>query len=169
MVDFGLFRWLLIIVSVALSGSVLVKSLWPAVKADTNQLVALGFIAMVFAAHGLLAVSFKEFYFDTAHASPAPGTSLQQQSAEIAPPLPTPAALVQLQEGVGMEKTNGSNKLDPTAAAQLSPKTNPANTEAGKGRTEEPAHGPTKTEPPPPTPREPKANGTADAGRKEKP
>uniref|UniRef100_A0A1I8EX95 Yip1 domain-containing protein n=1 Tax=Wuchereria bancrofti TaxID=6293 RepID=A0A1I8EX95_WUCBA len=87
------FRWLLIILSVALSGSVLANSIWPAIKNDHNKAVskmfgpkncikfntdhflfnlmvnsnywiALGTILIVLLLHSLVAVGFKEYYFD---------------------------------------------------------------------------------------------------------
>uniref|UniRef100_A0AAF5PWZ1 Protein YIPF n=1 Tax=Wuchereria bancrofti TaxID=6293 RepID=A0AAF5PWZ1_WUCBA len=58
------FRWLLIILSVALSGSVLANSIWPAIKNDHNKAIALGTILIVLLLHSLVAVGFKEYYFD---------------------------------------------------------------------------------------------------------
>ncbi|VDK70074.1 unnamed protein product [Litomosoides sigmodontis] len=58
------FRWFLIFVSVALSGSVLVSSIWPAVKNDHNKAIALGTIFSVLLLHSLVAVGFKNYYFD---------------------------------------------------------------------------------------------------------
>ncbi|OZC11751.1 Yip1 domain protein [Onchocerca flexuosa] len=58
------FRWILILLSVALSGSVLVSSIWPAVKNDRNKAIALGTILSILLLHSLVAVGFKEYYFD---------------------------------------------------------------------------------------------------------
>ncbi|KAL3994024.1 Yip1 domain family protein [Acanthocheilonema viteae] len=58
------FRWLLIFLSVTLSGSVLVSSIWPAVKNDRNRAIALGTILCVFLLHSLVVVGFKNYYFD---------------------------------------------------------------------------------------------------------
>ncbi|VDK62961.1 unnamed protein product [Onchocerca ochengi] len=58
------FRWILIFLSVALSGSVLVSSIWPAVKNDRNKAIALGTILSILLLHSLVAVGFKEYYFD---------------------------------------------------------------------------------------------------------
>jgi len=88
-IDNHIFRWALIGVSVALSGSVLVNSLWPAVKDDRNRLVAFAVIAGVFLLHALLAVGFKQYYFDTAHA-PYSYSPLEHEEIEA----PTPASLV---------------------------------------------------------------------------
>lgn len=64
-IHFQSFRWLLIIVSVLLSGSVLVATIWDAVKSDKNKLVAFGIIFGVIFLHTVLAVGMKEYYFDT--------------------------------------------------------------------------------------------------------
>ncbi|KAK6103369.1 Yip1 domain family protein [Brugia pahangi] len=58
------FRWLLIILSVAVSGSVLANSIWPVIKNDHNKAIALGTILIVLLLHSLVAVGFKEYYFD---------------------------------------------------------------------------------------------------------
>ncbi|EFO20903.1 hypothetical protein LOAG_07587 [Loa loa] len=58
------FRWLLIFLSVALSGSVLVSSIWPAIKNDSNKAIAFGTILSILLLHSLVAVGFKEYYFD---------------------------------------------------------------------------------------------------------
>uniref|UniRef100_A0A915Q6I4 Protein YIPF n=1 Tax=Setaria digitata TaxID=48799 RepID=A0A915Q6I4_9BILA len=58
------FRWILIFVSVILSGSVLVSSIWPAVKNDRNRAIAFGTIIIVLLLHSVVAVGFKEYYFD---------------------------------------------------------------------------------------------------------
>lgn len=72
LVEIYWFRWLLIIVSVTLSGVVLANSLWPTIKGDSNRLLAVAFIGGVILLHVLLAVGFKAFYFDTAMPSDRP-------------------------------------------------------------------------------------------------
>ncbi|CAG9535036.1 unnamed protein product [Cercopithifilaria johnstoni] len=58
------FRWLLIFLSVTLSGSVLVNSIWSAIKNDRNKAIVLGTIVGVLLLHSLVAVGFKNYYFD---------------------------------------------------------------------------------------------------------
>ncbi|CAI5442790.1 unnamed protein product [Caenorhabditis angaria] len=66
-IDISWFRWALIFASVGLSGTVLARAIWPAVKNDENKIIAFGTIAGVLILHFLLAFSFKEFYFDSMH------------------------------------------------------------------------------------------------------
>uniref|UniRef100_A0A1I7ZDE8 Protein YIPF n=1 Tax=Steinernema glaseri TaxID=37863 RepID=A0A1I7ZDE8_9BILA len=61
------FRWSLIAVSVFLSGAVLVGSIWPSMKNDPNRLIAFGTIGSILFLHTILAVGFKEYYFDAVH------------------------------------------------------------------------------------------------------
>jgi len=67
---FEWFRWLLTIVSVSLTLSVLFLALWPIVKADPNRLVAFGFIASVIFAHIIFALCLKEYFFETVVITP---------------------------------------------------------------------------------------------------
>ncbi|CAD5216688.1 unnamed protein product [Bursaphelenchus xylophilus] len=85
-VHYQAFRWTLIVVSVALSGTVLANTVWGAIKTDSNKLVAFGLVAGVILLHSLLAIGIKELYFDTV--IPNGG------AVSIAPPPPTPAALI---------------------------------------------------------------------------
>ncbi|MFH4975548.1 hypothetical protein AB6A40_002257 [Gnathostoma spinigerum] len=66
-VNWPLFRWLLILVSVILSGSVLCSSIWPAVRNDRSRMWSLMVVGSVLILHALLAIGFKEFYFDVSH------------------------------------------------------------------------------------------------------
>uniref|UniRef100_A0A0R3RS18 Protein YIPF n=1 Tax=Elaeophora elaphi TaxID=1147741 RepID=A0A0R3RS18_9BILA len=63
------FRWFLMFLSVALSGSVLISSIWPAVKDDRNRAIALGTVLGVLLLHSLLAVGLKKYYFDASLSS----------------------------------------------------------------------------------------------------
>uniref|UniRef100_A0A0M3HTR5 Protein YIPF n=1 Tax=Ascaris lumbricoides TaxID=6252 RepID=A0A0M3HTR5_ASCLU len=74
------FRWLLILVSVMLSGTVLLGNVWPAVRSDRNKALALGTVAAVLLLHASLAVSFKEFYFDAAQPARALSSPLPEHS-----------------------------------------------------------------------------------------
>ncbi|KAM3719744.1 Protein YIPF1 [Dirofilaria immitis] len=58
------FRWILIFLSVVLSGSVLANSIWPAIRNDRNKAIVLGTILSILLLHSLVAVGFKEYYFD---------------------------------------------------------------------------------------------------------
>uniref|UniRef100_A0A1I7UGV7 Protein YIPF n=1 Tax=Caenorhabditis tropicalis TaxID=1561998 RepID=A0A1I7UGV7_9PELO len=66
------FRWVLIFVSVSLSGTVLGRAIWPAVKNDVNKMVAFGTVATVVVLHFLLAFTFKVYFFDSMHQVPPP-------------------------------------------------------------------------------------------------
>ncbi|TMS34805.1 hypothetical protein L596_002322 [Steinernema carpocapsae] len=68
-VDFEWFRWSLIAVSVFLSGAVLANCIWPALKNDSNKMIAFGTIGGILFLHTLLAIGFKEYYFDAVHLS----------------------------------------------------------------------------------------------------
>ncbi|CAB3405577.1 unnamed protein product [Caenorhabditis bovis] len=93
-IDLNWFRWALILVSVGLSGTVLIRAIWPAVQNDSNKLVSFGTIATIFILHFLLAFTFKEFYFDAMHPKvPKPDqiiienpTTSGNFSAPVAPP-----------------------------------------------------------------------------------
>lgn len=56
-------QWLLVMVGMALSGTVLVFTLWPSIKHDVKQ-VSFGTMAVVMLMHGLLAVGFMLFFFN---------------------------------------------------------------------------------------------------------
>src|SRR5690242_2413469 len=110
-----------------LSGSVLVKSIWSAVKTDSNRMAALGLVSLVFLAHFLLAIGFKEFYFDTSHSTPT--QSISSEHASTVASMPTPAALVGSPIALNMEiagekKTNMSGSVG-LNADQLPQRTGP--------------------------------------------
>ncbi|PAV70951.1 hypothetical protein WR25_20926 [Diploscapter pachys] len=76
-IDWNLFRWILILVAVSLSGTVLAKAIWPSFQNDPNKLIAFGTIFMVVFLHFLLAFSFKEYFFDAMHpAKPGDGPAV---------------------------------------------------------------------------------------------
>uniref|UniRef100_A0A914BXN6 Protein YIPF n=1 Tax=Acrobeloides nanus TaxID=290746 RepID=A0A914BXN6_9BILA len=64
-VHYQWFRWSLIIVSLVLSGTVIVQWVWSAIKTDSNRMVAYGAVLGTLGLHALLAIAFKEFYFDS--------------------------------------------------------------------------------------------------------
>lgn len=55
-------QWLLVMLGMALSGTVLVFTLWPSIRHDKKQ-VSFGAMAAVMLMHGLLAVGFMLFFF----------------------------------------------------------------------------------------------------------
>ncbi|VDM97540.1 unnamed protein product, partial [Thelazia callipaeda] len=63
------FRWILIFLSVIPSVCVIVSSIWPAVKNDHNKIISFGTIISIIVLHSLLAVGFKEYYFDASLSS----------------------------------------------------------------------------------------------------
>ncbi|KAH7720975.1 Yip1 domain-containing protein [Aphelenchoides avenae] len=93
-VPFEWFRWALIAVSVALSGTVLAGTIWASVQSDPNRMLAFGVLAGVVLLHAGLAVGFKEFYFDTV--LPADRSSVVAMPAAI----PTGAEPTVLSQGV---------------------------------------------------------------------
>uniref|UniRef100_A0A8C1FWB9 Protein YIPF n=2 Tax=Cyprinus carpio TaxID=7962 RepID=A0A8C1FWB9_CYPCA len=57
-------EWLLIVVAMVISGSVLVMTFWPAIRDDT-KLTAFATMAVIVSLHALLAVGFKLYFFQT--------------------------------------------------------------------------------------------------------
>ena len=129
------FRWSLIAVSVFLSGTVLVGSLWSAVRNDPNRLVSFGFIAGIILLHTLLAVAFKEFYFDTTMPS-ADTTHIKfHEPTTILPDLPTAAALVKQEK---TDTKNGSFEGVKTVRETAASISVPTNVVKGENPKEEP-------------------------------
>nr|CAD2165885.1 unnamed protein product [Meloidogyne enterolobii] len=67
LIPFNWVRWTLLISAAVFSGSVLIISIWAMVKDDPNRFNAFGLCFLVFAAHALLAICLKEFFFDSAN------------------------------------------------------------------------------------------------------
>ncbi|XP_016134674.1 protein YIPF1-like [Sinocyclocheilus grahami] len=57
-------EWLLIVIAMVISGSVLVMTFWPAICDDT-KLTAFATMAVIVSLHALLAVGFKLYFFQT--------------------------------------------------------------------------------------------------------
>ncbi|XP_016343184.1 protein YIPF1-like isoform X1 [Sinocyclocheilus anshuiensis] len=57
-------EWLLIVIAMVISGSVLVMAFWPAIRDDT-KLTAFATMAVIVSLHALLAVGFKLYFFQT--------------------------------------------------------------------------------------------------------
>uniref|UniRef100_W5MG09 Protein YIPF n=1 Tax=Lepisosteus oculatus TaxID=7918 RepID=W5MG09_LEPOC len=66
-------QWLLILVAVAISGSVLVLTFWPVVRDDTKVTAVATVIAIVLL-HALLAIGCKLYFFQTAERTWSPTT-----------------------------------------------------------------------------------------------
>lgn len=64
-IPFYWLQWLLIVVAMVISGSVLVLTFWPAVRDDT-KLMAFATMAVIVSLHALLAVGCKLYFFQTA-------------------------------------------------------------------------------------------------------
>lgn len=68
-------RWLLILVAMVISGSVLVLTFWPVVRDDTKA-TAVSTVATIVVLHALLAIGCKMYFFQTeAHGPPPAPTS----------------------------------------------------------------------------------------------
>ena len=116
-------------------GTVLVGSLWSAVKNDPNRLVSFGFIAGIILLHTLLAVAFKEFYFDTTMPS-ADTTHIKfHEPTTILPDLPTAAALVKQEK---TDTKNGSFEGVKTVRETAASISVPTNVVKGENSKEEP-------------------------------
>ncbi|KHN78279.1 Protein YIPF1 [Toxocara canis] len=103
------FRWLLILVSVVLSGAVLTGSVWPAVRSDPNKAVALGTVATVLLLHALLAVGFKEFYFDASQPVHSNQLSLPEHFVDLTNAASESAIEVNKLAAVGGNAMEGGN------------------------------------------------------------
>ncbi|CAJ0573495.1 unnamed protein product, partial [Mesorhabditis spiculigera] len=92
-IDIGMLRWALIGVSVTLSGTVLVKALWPAFKNDSNKLLSFGVTFGIIFLHFVLALCFKEYFFDPIHGRPStPVVVPTEKPADVIPTLPASVA-----------------------------------------------------------------------------
>ncbi|XP_038837008.1 protein YIPF1-like isoform X2 [Salvelinus namaycush] len=64
-------RWLLILVAMVISGSVLVLTFWPVVRDDT-KVTAFATVATIVILHALLSIGCKMYFFQTATRTPVP-------------------------------------------------------------------------------------------------
>lgn len=65
-------RWVLVVFSLCLSGSVLVMTFWPAVR-DDNRRIAVATVATILLLHALLSVGCLAYFFDAPELdTPAP-------------------------------------------------------------------------------------------------
>jgi len=65
LIQMSWFRSILLTGSVIVSGLVLARAIWPAVK-DDKKTIAVAVVLGIFCLHGLLAIAFKESFFDVA-------------------------------------------------------------------------------------------------------
>lgn len=80
-------RWLLILVAMVISGSVLVLTFWPVVRDDTKT-TAFATVATIVVLHALLAVGCKMYFFQTAdHMAAAVPTAPSNHTALLTTPL----------------------------------------------------------------------------------
>ncbi|XP_076838748.1 protein YIPF2 [Brachyhypopomus gauderio] len=72
-IPFGWLQWLLILIAMVISGSVLVITFWPAVRDDTKTAALVSMVVIVLL-HALLAIGCKLYFFQTAvqTVSPSP-------------------------------------------------------------------------------------------------
>ncbi|MCJ8739517.1 hypothetical protein PDJAM_G00048160 [Pangasius djambal] len=77
-IPFGWLQWLLILIAMSVSGSVLVLTFWPAVRDDTKT-TAFSIMAAIVLLHALLAIGCKLYFFQTA----------VQPSSPMSPPTPS--------------------------------------------------------------------------------
>ncbi|XP_051980920.1 protein YIPF1-like [Xyrauchen texanus] len=76
-IPFNWLQWLLIVVAMVISGSVLVITFWPTVRDDT-KLTAFATMAIIVLLHALLAVGCKLYFFQTAIHTGSSSDSVQQ-------------------------------------------------------------------------------------------
>lgn len=57
------FRWIVIAVGIALSGGVLVRTFWPAFKADNKKTAAVAML-LIFAMHASIGIGFQLYFFE---------------------------------------------------------------------------------------------------------
>lgn len=78
-IPFNWLQWLLIVVAMVISGSMLVMTFWPAVRDDT-KLTAFATMAVIVSLHALLAVGCKLYFFQEAM-----NTGLSHSGPQITP------------------------------------------------------------------------------------
>ncbi|XP_074641704.1 protein YIPF1-like isoform X2 [Tubulanus polymorphus] len=62
-IPYAWLQWLLVLIGMILSGSVLLMTFWPAVREDVNKRVAWITMAVIFIFHGMLAAGFVLYFF----------------------------------------------------------------------------------------------------------
>ncbi|CAH2273054.1 YIPF2 isoform X1 [Pelobates cultripes] len=81
-IPFELFRWILIIVAMSISGFVLVLAFWPHIRND-NKMASLGMVIGMIALHVLMAVGFKMYFFQKFEEQKAAVAVATQKPAHI--------------------------------------------------------------------------------------
>lgn len=72
MIDISIVQWALVLVAVALSGSVLFSTLWPSLSKDSSKQAALGIAGLVLLLHLSLGLGFMLYFFHNPQASVNP-------------------------------------------------------------------------------------------------
>ncbi|XP_075433592.1 protein YIPF2 isoform X1 [Ascaphus truei] len=75
------FRWLLILVAMCLSGSVLILTFWPHIRGD-NKMVAVATVTSMVVLHALLAVGCKMYFFEEPQAHTSVPTAAATTTAQ---------------------------------------------------------------------------------------
>ncbi|KAG7460132.1 hypothetical protein MATL_G00217940 [Megalops atlanticus] len=79
-IPFDWLQWLLILVAMVISGSLLVLTFWPVVRDDT-KLTAFATVTTIIVLHALLAIGCKMYFFQTAVHTATPSPSLAPPSS----------------------------------------------------------------------------------------
>jgi len=75
LINVSAIQWILVIIAVCLSGSVLFFTFWPAFNKDTNKKAALGITLAILLLHALLGISFMLYFFHNPNSSKIPITT----------------------------------------------------------------------------------------------
>uniref|UniRef100_A0A914W8X4 Protein YIPF n=2 Tax=Plectus sambesii TaxID=2011161 RepID=A0A914W8X4_9BILA len=134
-------RWALIVVAVCMSGFVLAFSFWPAVRGD-KKLIAFGTIVGILGLHAILAIGFKEFFFDAALQSNKFGADNADFSSgaldkALTDPAPNAALTLndsQSKNAKGAEPKAASNKADDKESSKATANGAPVATADGGGQ-----------------------------------
>lgn len=78
LIDVVWLQWLLVLIAVALSGSVLITTFWPVFSEDGNKKLAIGTMVLIILLHALLGIGFMMYFFH--YPTPANMTSTTTMS-----------------------------------------------------------------------------------------
>uniref|UniRef100_A0A0P4W0W9 Yip1 domain-containing protein n=1 Tax=Scylla olivacea TaxID=85551 RepID=A0A0P4W0W9_SCYOL len=119
------FKWCLAIVAPVLSGSVLVRTVWPSLSHDSKQ-VAIGIAVVILLLHATLALGFMLYFFSPPEAKSKndilpvnPDTNKASTPSPNAPEAPPKAP--EVKGDTDAKKKPQEAKGDPTAAALVNP------------------------------------------------
>ncbi|XP_063787359.1 protein YIPF2 [Pseudophryne corroboree] len=77
-----IFRWIILLVAMCLSGFVLILAFWPHIRKD-NKVVSLGMVISMLVLHVLLAVGCKEYFFRTVEANTTGGSVITSTTPKL--------------------------------------------------------------------------------------